>query len=175
MPPTDIEPLWQHVSEDVREAIGDSSHAIWIGTMTPLGFDGHELVVKAPTGTGMWAAARYGRILQASAEAVLGPGVVATIRPAEGGPEHQLSAGTRPAPRDDDLPAQPRFSFEQFVLGPSNRFAHAAALAVAENPGTAYNPLFIFGPPGVGKTHLMHSIAGYLLRNESSLRVRLAT
>src|SRR4051812_11951418 len=45
MPPTDIETLWQHVSEDVREAIGDSSHAIWIGTMTPLGFDGHELVV----------------------------------------------------------------------------------------------------------------------------------
>ena len=59
--------------------------------------------------------------------------------------------------RTDDLPANPRFSFEQFVLGPSNRFAHASALAVAENPGTAYNPLFLCGPPGVGKTHLLHS------------------
>ncbi len=53
----------------------------------------------------------------------------------------------------------PQFSFESFVVGPSNRFAHGAAIAVSNNPGAAYNPLFIYGPPGVGKTHLLYAIA----------------
>jgi chromosomal replication initiator protein len=174
MPQADLQILWQRISDDVRQAIGDSAHAVWISAMRPLAFDGREFLVSAPPGTGMWTASRYGRVLQASTEAVLGDGVVARITPGEAAVEHQLSAGERPAPKPE-LPANPRFSFEQFVLGPSNRFAHASALAVAENPGTAYNPLFVCGPPGVGKTHLLHSVADYLQRNEPSLRVRLTT
>ena len=53
----------------------------------------------------------------------------------------------------------PQFSFENFVVGGSNRFAYSAALAVASHPGDVYNPLFIYGPPGVGKTHLLYAIA----------------
>ena len=53
----------------------------------------------------------------------------------------------------------PQFSFESFVVGPSNRFAHGAAIAVTNNPGQVYNPLFIYGPAGVGKTHLLYAIA----------------
>ena len=75
-------------------------------------------------------------------------------------------AGERPraAARPDDDRLNPKFTFEQFVIGDANRFAHAAALAVAELPGQAYNPLFIYGPPGVGKTHLLHSIGNYVQR-----------
>ena len=69
----------------------------------------------------------------------------------------------------------PKLSFDQFVIGDSNRLAHAAALTVAEMPAQAYNPLFICGPPGVGKTHLLSSIAGLLLSHDPSLTVRCIT
>ncbi len=69
----------------------------------------------------------------------------------------------------------PRFSFEHFVIGDCNRLAHAAALAVAELPGQAYNPLFICGPPGVGKTHLLRSVASMVLSYSPGLSVRTST
>ncbi|MCL2317322.1 MAG: chromosomal replication initiator protein DnaA [Actinomycetia bacterium] len=66
----------------------------------------------------------------------------------------------------------PRYTFENFVIGPSNRFAHAAAEAVAESPGKAYNPLLIYGPSGLGKTHLLHAIGHYVIAYYPQLTVR---
>ena len=66
----------------------------------------------------------------------------------------------------------PRYIFETFVIGASNRFAHAAAVAVAEAPAKAYNPLFIYGESGLGKTHLLHAIGAYAQELKSGLRVR---
>jgi len=82
---------------------------------------------------------------------------------------------------EDDLDSltgplgNPKLCFDQFVIGDCNRLAHAAALAVAEMPAQAYNPLFIFGPPGVGKTHLLSSIADLLLCHSPGLTVRCTT
>jgi chromosomal replication initiator protein len=69
----------------------------------------------------------------------------------------------------------PDYIFERFVIGPGNQLAHAAALAVAEAPGEAYNPLFLHGPPGLGKTHLLGSIANYLNRHSPQLTVHYTT
>ena len=65
----------------------------------------------------------------------------------------------------------PQFSFENFVVGPSNRFAHGAALAVSNNPGAAYNPLFIYGPAGMGKTHLLYAIANGIRKNNPDANI----
>ena len=65
----------------------------------------------------------------------------------------------------------PQFNFENFVVGPSNRFAHGAAIAVSNHPGDVYNPLFIYGPPGVGKTHLLYAIANSIRRNKPDTNV----
>src|SRR5262249_47666605 len=69
----------------------------------------------------------------------------------------------------------PSYTFGRFVIGPGNRLAHGAALAVAEAPSEAYNPLFLHGPPGLGKTHLLTAIANYLKANAPGLSVRYTT
>ena len=65
----------------------------------------------------------------------------------------------------------PQFSFDNFVVGPSNRFAHGAAMAVTNNPGQVYNPLFIYGPPGIGKTHLLYAIANGIRKNDPDINI----
>jgi chromosomal replication initiator protein len=87
--------------------------------------------------------------------------------------EHSQHAAS-PAPHEDLGPlGNPKLTFDQFVIGDCNRLAHAAALTVAEMPAQAYNPLFICGPPGVGKTHLLSAIANLLLTHNPGLTVRL--
>ncbi len=69
----------------------------------------------------------------------------------------------------------PKYTFDTFVVGKNNQFAHSAALAVADNPGQDFNPLFLYGNPGVGKTHLMHAIGHYILKNNPSMTVLYVT
>jgi chromosomal replication initiator protein len=125
-----------------------------------------------------WIDRRFGRHLRDAVEDVLGDDaevVLVGAAPAKAGcvPAVAKHAAQAPPPEEDAL--SPKLTFEQFVIGDSNRFAHAAALAVAELPGQAYNPLFIYGPPGVGKTHLLHSIGNYVRAFGGGLTVRATT
>jgi chromosomal replication initiator protein len=131
-------------------------------------FDGSRLVLHAPSETRDWIVERFGRVLEAGVAAALGPGVAVSV-------DRQDAAGCAQPDQHPPATANPRYSFDQFVIGESNRLAHAAALAVAENPGSAYSPLFVCGPPGVGKTHLLHSIAAYVADHDAGLRVHLTS
>ncbi|MFF3373475.1 chromosomal replication initiator protein DnaA [Streptomyces sp. NPDC002680] len=98
-----------------------------------------------------------------------GPG--GSMRPGGGGPGSSASRQT-PAPGEPTARLNPKYLFDTFVIGASNRFAHAAAVAVAEAPAKAYNPLFIYGESGLGKTHLLHAIGHYARSLYPGTRVR---
>jgi chromosomal replication initiator protein len=92
------------------------------------------------------------------------------LQPSEATRPHQNDQG--PTPRPTSARLNPKYTFETFVIGSSNRFAHAAAVAVAEAPAKAYNPLFIYGDSGLGKTHLLHAIGHYAQTLYPGLKVR---
>ncbi len=85
--------------------------------------------------------------------------------------DEQLAQHRNGGKKNNSLEFAPQFSFENFVVGPSNRFAHGAAIAVANAPGDVYNPLFIYGPPGVGKTHLLYAIANGIRRQDPDAKI----
>ncbi|MEA2324609.1 MAG: chromosomal replication initiator protein [Solirubrobacteraceae bacterium] len=178
----DPDRIWSRIEVELRRAVSADMYEIWLAPLRPVALEGHTVVVEAPRELRSWVADRFARVLQQSAVAVLGPDAAVQVRPGEEGPAatrrpaRQTPAGA-PAKPDDDAIAtlNPKYSFEQFVIGDANRFAHAAALSVAELPGQAYNPLFVYGPPGVGKTHLLHSIGNYILASGGGLTVRYTT
>jgi chromosomal replication initiator protein len=167
---------WRRIQEQLRRAVGESTWHIWLEPLTPRSLEAGVLVVEAPDAIRPWVGGRFARVLRACTEAVLGPGVrVDLVGPGEG----VRPTGPAPPPQGAVITAgsafNPRFTFDQFVIGDGNRLAHAAALAVAEMPGLAYNPLFICGPPGLGKTHLLHSIANYVRDHGGGLSVLYTT
>jgi len=85
--------------------------------------------------------------------------------------DHPLGTGPKPVPASD-IPLAGRLTFDDFVIGQSNRFAHAASLAVAETPGRVYNPLFIYGDAGLGKTHLLQAVGNYVTNHYPTQQVR---
>ena len=121
--------------------------------------DAERLVLVAPDRAARWIATRFGGELGRVARRVLGRDLDVEIatRTSLANRDARAAAAGDGAPS----PGNSSYTFEQFVIGEGNRLAHAAALAVAEQPGHAYNPLFLCGPPGVGKTHLLHSISAY--------------
>ena len=85
--------------------------------------------------------------------------------------DEELNAYQSRGKQASSMDFNPQFSFDNFVVGPSNRFAHGAAIAVTNNPGQVYNPLFIYGPPGIGKTHLLYAIANGIRKNNPGARI----
>ena len=148
----------------------DFQFHIWLEPLEPAALAAEALYVRAPEHIRTWVGERYLPLLRASASRVLGTSATVTIVGDSWEAPAEQAMRAQPAAR-----LNPKYTFQQFVIGDGNRFAHAAALAVAEMPGQAYNPLFIHGKPGLGKTHLLHAIANYVERYGSGLRVRYAT
>jgi chromosomal replication initiator protein len=172
----ELVPGWREICAELRRAVGDSAYEIWLSALKPTAWDGRRLVLEGPGETHAWIARRYGRILEKSARAVLGAIAQVQLEVEGSSPSHRADRRRDVLVETEAVRTlNPRYSFEQFVIGDGNRMAHAAALAVAELPAGAYNPLFIHSSPGLGKTHLLHAIGNYTLAFGGGARVRYTT
>jgi chromosomal replication initiator protein len=177
------EGLWNDVSARLRGALNETTFRTWFGEVGGADLDGHAFVLAVPNDfTREWIEGHFLELIRAAVKDATGSErsvrlrvdtlapapAVATVAPAP-------RTMPPPIPRPDPAGINPKYTFDSFVIGSSNRFAHAAALAVAEAPAQAYNPLFIYGHTGLGKTHLLHAVANYVGMHSSNLAVRYVT
>src|SRR5215211_830657 len=159
----DAAAIWNACLESLDGA--GSTHKAWLAQIRPVAVAGNTLVLAVPDEfVKEWIEQRYAPTVTAALQRVTGRSldIHVTVGPLEDlGDEEQVSPVVAPRPAADRPQLTPKYTFERFVIGSSNRFAHAAAVAVAEAPAKSYNPLFIYGGAGLGKTHLLHAIGHY--------------
>src|SRR5438132_10501909 len=167
----DPQQIWQVAQEELRFQLARPGYETWLANAVLVECDGFTFTVGVPTRLARdWVTERYVPLIRETISGVLGRDcdVVIAVDPAaappldEPAPIPDYDAGLAPlsenADGTTDSRLNPNFTFSTFVVGNSSRFAHAACRAVADAPGKAYNPLFLYGGVGLGKTHLMHAI-----------------
>jgi chromosomal replication initiator protein len=191
--------IWNQGSTALRNQLAPATWAAWFHGVRPLTYDGDVLLLSVPSSL---AAERIRSSYSGMLTDAIRDSTGVTVRVdllVETDPREHEAIPLAPPPVtvivddhiDDPIPSQTgsgtdepgtgtwasgtlnaRYTFDQFVIGASNRFAHAAALSVAESPGRSYNPLFIYGPAGLGKTHLLHAIGHHVRTVFRNKRVR---
>ncbi len=191
---------WDHVRDVLRAEFGDAAFKSWLAPIELESISGSKAVISAPTRFMRdWVARHYlDRILElfrdgdgdiksvdlkvrgtargatpavdqaAPSADRAGPSALAPVRARPGA---KAQAGARANHDDVSAPLDPRFTFDNFIVGKSNEFAYAAARRVAEAPNGPFNPLFLYGGVGLGKTHLMHAIAWHIRKADPTRRV----
>lgn len=168
-PTDDLASVWAKVRGELERSLPDSTFRLWLEPLRAVSSQGSTLLLTGPPAVRTWVERRYAVALAAALRHQdAGFEDIAFIDAAT-----PCATSARDAPTS--LPLDPRHNFDRFVIGPGNRLAHASALAVAELPGEAYNPLFLHGSPGLGKTHLLGAIVDYMRRNHPALTVHYTT
>jgi chromosomal replication initiator protein len=196
----DPQRLWEACAQILRTQVSDAVWLMSFQTVQPVSLDGDHLVLAVPSSVARERIeSRYLGLVEAALDDAGFPGVSITLDVHRGidTADEEISAwlddpdvgvtsaptqrteraehsrgASAPEAETDEAPSHARYTFEAFVTGGSNRFAHAAALSVAETPGKAYNPLFIYGDAGLGKTHLLQAISHYVAQHYPTYIVR---
>jgi chromosomal replication initiator protein len=169
-----VKAIWENACARMREDMTEVTYSTWIAAaLRPLDAAEDRFYVEAVTDFyHQFVVPRYSDKIAAALREVTGRDIRLTIMTPRQAEEYRNGANPlkRPAPQLND-----KYTFDTFVVGSGNRFAHAASLAVAEAPAEAYNPLFIYGGVGLGKTHLMQAIGHYVLRQKPDTRLVYVT
>jgi chromosomal replication initiator protein len=175
------EHIWDRAASELRTTLAQGNFTTWFARARAVGLDGNTFVLAVPsTFVKEWIETRYLSQLTGALSQAAGYPIslmINTDATLEVAGEPPPPPNTPPPPPVDfsaiEAPRfHPKYTFESFVIGASNRFAHAAALAVGEAPANAYNPLFIYGGAGLGKTHLLHAIGHYVIQTSPHSVVR---
>ena len=197
----ELDDLWDQALDDLRTQLTGAAQRAWLDETEPVGYSQDTVVLAAPHSFAREQLdTRYGGALRTAFTNAAGRAlnVVVTVRPTstaddeidpsapsptehtrfadslDAVPPQPLDATGRPS-QDRDGSLNEKYTFDSFVIGSSNRFPHAAAFAVAEAPAKAYNPLFIYGGAGLGKTHLLQAVGHYARNLYPDMRVRYVT
>jgi chromosomal replication initiator protein len=175
------ESLWSEVAGRLKGALNETTYRTWFAEAEGSELSDDAFVLGVPNDfTREWIEGHFLGLIGAAVRDVTGQERRVALSVTERMPIDAPIPATQALPRQIgagsvDAGMNPKYTFDLFVIGSSNRFAHAAALAVAEAPAQAYNPLFIYGGTGLGKTHLMQAIAQYVAEHSSNLSVRYVT
>ncbi len=179
-----LEELWSKVCHNIKIDLNEETFSRWIAIIRPLSFNGSELRLGVENEfTGNWIKDNYLDTIIAASKAVLpdeklsveliidNNSTLEANEPKNINPRPSRKGVAGKAVRKSEClgSLNPKFTFDEFVVGPSNSFAHAAAVSVASKPGMAYNPLFIYGGTGLGKTHLMQAIGNRVMEQPGKI------
>jgi chromosomal replication initiator protein len=178
------EKIWNLAQEQLRSKLSKDTFSMWFAPLRPCAMDGNHVMLEVPNEfSEVWLKDNYTSLLQDAFAIAAGRQLQVKFKIAPGGAPIASAAASAPVKIKPAEPAHerasgggeihfnPRNTFETFVVGNNNNFAYAAALAVAQAPGKSYNPLFLYGGVGLGKTHLLHAIGQHAASNKKSARV----
>ena len=169
--------IWDRALARIETKLNRHSFYTWFRPTVLIGDTGEALSIRVPNPLFTdWLTKHYSGVIAEAMEEVGRPGVSVSFIADGARPDGNTPQPDELSESQDGVPSSssgltPRYTFDTFIVGPSNQFAHAACRAVAEAPSRSYNPLFIYGGVGLGKTHLMHAIGQYVLLHDPSLRL----
>jgi chromosomal replication initiator protein len=170
--------LWEKALDRIQSGISTQTYETWFRSLGPLEFDGSSLVLEVPSQFYVdWLDQHYRSLIEGSVAAAAGHSVAIAFHVRV---EPPAPAASKPRPRPriparDESNLSPNLTFDTFIVGSGNQFAHAVCQAVAQSPGERYNPLFIYGGVGLGKTHLMHAVGHHARAQHPGVRVFFVT
>jgi chromosomal replication initiator protein len=185
--PMNGEQIWQAAQEELRFQLSKPSYETWLKNASLVGREKNAFKIGVPTKLAKdWLEDRYSAMIKETLSAIVSGDVSVAFEVIPGQTEaaagrSAVAVADEPRPEEEEpvlheaSQLNPKFQFQHFVVGNNSRFAHAACRAVAETPAKAYNPLFLYGGVGLGKTHLMHAIGHAVLEKHHRRRVAYVT
>ncbi|MBI1869856.1 MAG: chromosomal replication initiator protein DnaA [Chlamydiae bacterium] len=173
----DLLEVWPQFVEKAKDTLSPQNYDNWFSPIKPIKINAGTLEIEVPNKFFKdWLMNNYLKYIEGAFADLTGEPIALHIKVSLEEPVRSLQPTQtvhlrRSIPPQNAKNLNQNYTFDHFVVGPSNRFAHAASVAVSQSPGKAYNPLFIYGGVGLGKTHLMHAIGHFVLKNQPKERV----
>ncbi len=159
--------IWQNILDVLSQKLTPTAMKTWFDDCTPVGLDENCLVLHSPSEfKGNIISTRYGSIIKEALSDLFSQDFDLQVLSGDEIQDYELRKKA-----ENMLPEMVGYTFDNFIVGNSNKFAHAAAISVAKNPGASYNPLFIYGNSGLGKTHLLLAIGHYIQENDPGKKI----